>query len=222
MSIGQSLISNLVDEGGYAMARICGECEVELRRVETSFTETAQVWEAGFMPVALEAWACPNCGQVRFYAADATALFSRQVAAPVPLTLKEAYGEVLPVALEWHASAQLCAAYSGGDDEEAFVDRQGSCAAWSFTFCDPQSQYLDLVLVGRIVERSPYDFDGEAGAPFQLEDLLDSPELLARAQAAGATGEIFTLALERDEQDALRAVIVGENQMPVYLDPLGA
>ncbi|HEX5690743.1 MAG TPA: hypothetical protein VFX76_12105, partial [Roseiflexaceae bacterium] len=107
------------------MARFCTDCEAELRRVETSFTETAQVWESGFTPVGLESWACPHCGQVRFYAADAIALFSRQVAAPIPLTLKEAYGEVLPTALEWHPSAQLCAAYSGGDDEEAFVDRQG-------------------------------------------------------------------------------------------------
>ena len=202
------------------MARICSDCEVELRRVEASFTETAHVWESGFTPVALEAWACPHCGQVRFYATDAAALFSRHVAAAVPLTLKEAYGEVLPVAMEWHPEARLCAAYSGGDDEEAFVDRQGGCSAWSFTFCDPQRQYLDLVLIGRVVERSPYDFDGETGAPFALEDLLDSPELLARAQAAGADGEIFTLALERNEQDALRAVIVGEDQTPIYVEPM--
>jgi hypothetical protein len=201
------------------MARICGDCEVELRQVETNFSETGLVWEAGFAPVALQAWACPRCGQVRFYAADTEALFSRQPSAFVPLTLKEAYGEVLPAAIEWHPSARLCAAYSGGDDEEAFVDPVGLCSSWSFTFRDPQGQYLDLVLVGRVVERSPYEFDGEAGAPFALEDLSDSPELIARARDAGANGAIFTLALERDEHDALRAVVVGENQTPVRVDP---
>jgi hypothetical protein len=201
------------------MARTCSDCGEDLRRVETSFLETALVWETGFAPVGLEAWACPRCGQVRFYAADAAALFSRKPSAPVPLTLKESYGEVLPTALEWHPSARLCAAYSGGDDEEAFVDIAGLCSAWSFTFCDPQGQYLDLVLVGRVVERSPYEFDGEAGAPFALEDLADSPELIARARASGADGEIFTLALERDEQELLRAVVVGENQAPVRVDP---
>ena len=47
-----------------------------------------------------------------------------------------------------HESARLCAAYSSGDDEDAYVDADGLCPAWSFTFCDPNGQYLDLVLVG--------------------------------------------------------------------------
>jgi hypothetical protein len=206
-------------EGGYEMARICGDCEAELRQVETNFLETGQVWEAGFAPVALEAWACPQCGQVRFYAADVEGLFGQQASEMVPLTLKEAYGEVLPSALAWHESARLCAAYSSGDDEDAYVDEDGLCPAWSFTFCDPNGQYLDLVLIGRIVERSPYDFDGEAGEPFALEDLADSPELIQRARSAGLVGEIFTLALERDEDSVLRAIIVGEDDEQAQIDP---
>src|SRR4029453_10426618 len=98
------------------MARICGDCQAELQQVETNFLETGQVWEAGFAPVALEAWACPDCGLVRFYAADPAELFGRQAADLIPMTLKEAYGEVLPAALEWSQAAQLCAAYSSGDD----------------------------------------------------------------------------------------------------------
>jgi hypothetical protein len=156
---------------------------------------------------------------VRFYAADAEELFSQQALEAVPLTLKEAYGEVLPVALEWHAGAQLCAVYSGGGDEDAYIDPDGLCPTWSFTFRDPAKQYLDLVLAGRIAERSPYEFDGEAGAPFTLEDLMDSPELIGRARDAGLAGEIFTLALERDENGALRAIVVGENDKQMRLDP---
>lgn len=201
------------------MARMCSDCEVELRQVETNFLEIGQVWEAGFAPVALQAWACPNCGQVHFYAADAARLFGQQASEVVPLTLKEAYGEVLPVALEWNEQAQLCAAYSGGDDEEAFVDQDGLCPAWSFTFCDASGQYLDLVLLGRIVERSPYEFDGEAGAPFGLEDVSDSPELVERAREAGSSGEIFTLAIERDEGGTLRAIVVDEHERQVQLNP---
>jgi hypothetical protein len=201
------------------MARICGECQAELRQVETNFLETGQVWEAGFAPVALEAWACPGCGQVRFYAADVARLFGQQASEVVPLTLKEAYGEVLPSALAWHELARLCAAYSSSDDEDAYVDGDGLCPAWSFTFRDPAGQYLDLVLLGRIVERSPYEFDGEAGAPFALEDLADSPELIERARDTGLEGEIFTLALERDEDGVLRAVIVGEGDEQARIDP---
>jgi hypothetical protein len=201
------------------MARICGDCQAELRQVETNFLETGQVWEAGFAPVALEAWACPRCGQVRFYADDVAGLFGQQASELVPLTLKEAYGEVLPAALAWHEAARLCAAYSSGDDEDAYVDEEGLCSAWSFTFCDPTKQYLDLVLIGRIAERSPYEFDGEAGEPFALEDLADSPELIERARGAGLDSEIFTLALERDEDGVLRAVIVGEDDRQVQIDP---
>jgi hypothetical protein len=201
------------------MARMCSDCDVELRQVETDFLETGHVWEAGFAPVGLEAWACPNCGQVRFYAADPTALFGQQAADSVPLTLKEAYGEVLPTALEWSEAAQLCAAYSSGDDEEAYVDVDGLCSSWSFTFRDPDGHYLDLVLVGRIVERSPYEFDGEAGEPFSLDDLMDSPELLARAREQGLAGEAFTMALERDEQGRLRALIVGDSDEQMEVDP---
>src|SRR5262245_3806117 len=201
------------------MARVCGDCQAELRQVETNFLESGQVWEAGFAPVPLEAWACPRCGQVRFYADDVEGLFGQQAAEVVPLTLKEAYGEVLPAALAWNEAARLCAAYSSGDDEDAYVDEEGLCSAWSFTFCDPTGQYLDLVLVGRIAERSPYEFDGEAGEPFALEDLADSPELIERARGAGLDGEIFTLALERDEEGVLRAVIVGEDDRQVQIDP---
>jgi hypothetical protein len=201
------------------MARICSECEVELRQVETNFLETGQVWEAGFAPVALEAWACPHCGQVRFYAADNAGLFSQQASETVPMTLKEAYGEVLPVALEWSEGAQLCAAYSSGDDEDAYVDLDGLCPCWSFTFRDSAGQYLDLVLSGRIAERSPFEFDGDAGEPFVLEDLLDSPEIIARARDAGLAGEAFTLALERDETGALRAIVVGDADEQVQVDP---
>jgi hypothetical protein len=157
---------------------------------------------------------------VRFYAADTAELFSQQTSEAIPLTLKEAYGEVLPVALEWHESAQLCAVYTGGDDEEAFVSADGLCSAWSFTFSNSAEQYLDLVLVGRIVERSPYEFDGEAGAPFTLEDLMDSPEIIAQARKSGLQGEIFTLALERDETGELRAVVVGEDEQQVQLSPV--
>ena len=201
------------------MARVCGDCQAELRQVETNFLESGQVWEAGFAPVPLEAWACPRCGQVRFYA-DAAGLFGQQASEVVPLTLKEAYGEVLPAALVWNEAARLCAAYSSGDDEDAYVDEEGLCSAWSFTFCDPTGQYLDLVLVGRIAERSPYEFDGEAGEPFALEDLADSPELIERARSAGLDSEIFTLALERDEDGVLRAVIVGEDDRQVQIDPM--
>ncbi len=199
------------------MTRICSDCQVELRQVETNFLETGQVWEAGFAPVALEAWACPHCGQVRFYAAEG--LFSQQTTDSVPMTLKEAYGEVLPAALEWNEAAQLCAAYSSGDDEDAYVDADGLCPYWSFTFRDQAGQYLDLVLFGRIVERSPYEFDGEAGDPFVLEDLLDSPEIIARARELGLEGETFTLALERDEGGTLRAIVVGEDDQQVQVDP---
>ncbi len=201
------------------MARVCGDCQAELRQVETNFLESGQVWEAGFAPVPLEAWACPRCGQVRFYADDVEGLFGQQAAEAVPLTLKEAYGEVLPAALAWHEAARLCAAYSSGDDEDAYVDEEGLCSAWSFTFCDPTGQYLDLVLIGRIAEHSPYEFDGEAGEPFALEDLADSPELIERARGAGLDGEIFTLALERDEEGVLRAVIVGEDDRQIQIDP---
>jgi hypothetical protein len=200
------------------MARICSDCEVELRQVETNFLETGQVWEAGFAPVALEAWACPQCGLVRFYAGDPAELFARQAADLVPLTLKEAYGEVMPAALEWSGSVQLCAAYSSGDDEEAYVDVDGLCPFWSFTFRDPDGHYLDLVLVGRVVERSPYEFDGEAGEPFSLDELMDSPDLIARAREQGLAGETFTMALERDEQGQLRALIVGDDEQ-VEVDP---
>ena len=202
------------------MARVCGDCQAELRQVETNFLESGQVWEAGFAPVPLEAWACPRCGQVRFYADDVEGLFGQQAAEAVPLTLKEAYGEVLPAALAWHEAARLCAAYSSGDDEDAYVDEEGLCSAWSFTFCDPTGQYLDLVLIGRIAEHSPYEFDGEAGEPFAREDLADSPELIERARSAGLDGEIFTLALERDEEGVLRAVIVGEDDRQVQIDPV--
>jgi hypothetical protein len=202
------------------MARICSDCEVDLRQVETNFLETGQVWEAGFAPVALQAWACPRCGQVRFYAADTEELFGQQAAEAVPLTLKEAYGEALPAALEWNAAAQLCAAYSGGDDQETFVDLDGLCTSWSFTFCDPTGQYLDLVLIGRVVERSPYEFDGEAGAPLALEDARHSPERIERACDEGDEGEIFTLALERDENGALRAIVVGEDDEQAQFEPL--
>src|SRR6185503_16412185 len=154
--------------------------------------ETGQVWEPGFAPVALEGWACPHCGQVRFYAADVDGLFSQQSTEIVPMTLKEAYGEVLAAALEWSDGAQLCAAYSSGDDEDAYVDADGLCPYWSFTFRNPAGEYLDLVLVGRVVERSPYEFEGTAGEPFVLEDLLDTPEIIARARAAGLPGEAFT------------------------------
>ncbi|MFL5806843.1 MAG: hypothetical protein ACJ8CR_34585 [Roseiflexaceae bacterium] len=201
------------------MVRICSDCQVELRQVETNFLEIGQVWEAGFAPVALEAWACPRCSQVRFYAANVEELFSQRASDVVPLTLKEAYGEVLPVALEWHESVRLCAVYSG-DDEDAYVDMDGLCPTWSFTFCDSSEQYLDLVLIGRIVERSPYEFDGESGAPFALEDLMDSPEIIAQARGAGLQGEAFTLALERDEGGTLRAVVVGEDDQQVQLNPL--
>jgi hypothetical protein len=155
---------------------------------------------------------------VRFYAADVEGLFGQQASETVPLTLKEAYGEVLPVALEWHPEAQLCAVYSGGD-EESFVDQGGLCPIWSFTFRNPVEQYLDLVVSGRIAERSPYEFDGEAGEPFALEDLIDSPELLDRARAQGLSGQVFTLALERDESGALRAIVVGEGDEQVQVDP---
>ena len=201
------------------MARICSDCEVELRPVETNFLETGQVWESGFAPVALEGWACPHCGQVRFYAADTQGLFSQQASDIVPLTLKEAYGEVLPMALEWSDGAQLCAAYSSGDDEDAYVDLDGLCPYWSFTFRDQAGQYLDLILFGRVVERSPYEFDGEAGDPFVLEDLVDSPEIIARARKLGLEGETFTLALERDESGTLRAIVVGEDDEQVQVDP---
>jgi len=204
---------------GFQMTLLCDNCEVALRQVETNFLESGQVWEAGFAPVALQAWACPLCGQVRFYAADVELLFSQQASDVVPLTLKEAYGEVLPVALEWNASAQLCAVYSSEDDETAYVDREGLCPAWNFTFCDPGGQYLDLVMSGRLVQRSPYDFDGETGAPFVLEDVMDSPELINQAALAGVMGDIFTLALERDETNSLRAVVVGEGDQQVQLDP---
>ena len=200
------------------MARICTDCQEELRRVETSFLETAQVWEAGFAPVSLEGWACPRCGQVRFYAADAEALFSQQTPDTVPLTLKEAYGEVLPTALEWSEGAQLCAAYSSGDDEDAYVDVDGLCPYWSFTFSNPAGEYLDLVLIGRVVERSPYDFEGDAGAPFGLEDVLDSPDIIAQARAAGLPGEAFTLTLERDDDDRLRSIVAaadGDEQVEI-------
>lgn len=202
------------------MARLCTDCEVELRQVETNFLETGQVWEPGFAPVALEGWACPHCGQVRFYAADVDGLFSQQSTEMVPMTLKEAYGEVLAVALEWSGGAQLCAAYSSGDDEEAYVDADGLCPYWSFTFRDPASQYLDLVLLGRVVERSPYEFEGTAGEPFALEDLLDSPEIIERARAAGLPGEMFTLAVERDTDNVLRAIVASsEGEEQVQVDP---
>ena len=203
------------------MARVCGECEVELQQVETNFLETGQVWRAGFAPVPLEGWACPRCGQVRFYAADVDALFGEQAVAIVPVTLKEAYGEVLPAALEWHPEAQLCAVYSSGDDEEAYVDVDGLCPYWSFTFRNPGGEYLDLVFVSRIVERSPYEFEGDAGAPFTLEDLFDSPEIIAQARAAGLPGELFTLALERDEDGTLRAIVVtADGSEQVRVDPV--
>jgi len=203
------------------MARICSDCELELRRVETNFLETAQVWEAGFAPVALEGWACPRCGQVRFYAADSDALFGQQPLETVPMTLKEGYGEVLPAALEWSADAQLCAAYSSGDDEEVYVDVDGLCSYWSFTFSNPAGEYLDLVLAGRAVERSPYEFEGEAGAPFMLEDLLDSPEIIEQARALGLPGEAFTLTMERDDTNALRALVVtADGNEQVRVDPL--
>lgn len=202
------------------MARICSDCEVELRQVETSFLETAQVWEAGFAPVALEGWACPHCGQVRFYAADTEALFSRQPRPSIPMTLKEAYGEVLATALEWSEQAQLCAAYSSGDDEDAYVDTEGLCEYWSFTFRNPDGQYLDLVVAERVVERSPYEFEGDAGAPFALDELLDSPEIVAHARAAGLPGEQFSLALERDDSGALRAIVVAaDGDEQVVVDP---
>ena len=52
-----------------------------------------------------------------------------------------------------------------------------------------------------------------------LEDLVDSPELIQRARSAGLAGEIFTLALERDEDSTLRAIIVGEDDEQVQVDP---
>ena len=202
------------------MARICSDCQEELRQVETNFLETGQVWEAGFAPVTLEGWACPRCGQVRLYAADTEALFSQQTVDSVPMTLKEAYGEVLPAALEWSDGAQLCAAYSSGDDEEAYVDVDGLCPYWSFTFRNPAGEYLDLVLRSQVVERSPYEFEGDTGAPFVLENLLDSPEIIRRALEAGLPGESFTLTLERDEANALRVLVVSdENGEQVSIDP---
>lgn len=202
------------------MARICSDCDVELRQVETNFLETGQVWQAGFAPVALEGWACPHCGQVRLYAADSEALFSQQPLDSVPMTLKEAYGEVLPAALEWDTGAQLCAVYSGGDDDEAYVDADGDCSYWCFTFRGPEGNYLDLVVAGRVVERSPYEFDGDTGAPFTLDDLLDSPEIVARARAEGLPGELFSVALERDETDTLRAIVVSaDGDEQVRIDP---
>ena len=202
------------------MARICSDCEVELRPVETNFLETGQVWESGFAPVALEGWACPHCGQVRFYAADTQGLFSQQSSDIVPLTLKEAYGEVLPMALEWSDGAQLCAAYSSGDDEDAYVDLDGLCPYWSFTFSNPAGEYLDLVLVGRVVERSAYEFEGDAGAPFVLEDVLDSPDIVARARDAGLPGEAFTVTMERDDAGVLRAVVATDDGAEqVEIDP---
>lgn len=202
------------------MPRLCNDCEEELQPVETNFLESGQVWQTGFAPVALEGWACPRCGQVRFYAADVEGLFSRQVAEIVPLTLKEAYGEVLPAALEWSDGAQLCAVYSSGDDEDAYVDVDGLCPYWSFTFGNPAGEYLDLVLTGRVVERSPYEFEGTAGEPFALEDILDSPEIIARARAAGLPGEAFTVVLERDTENALRAVVVNaDGDEQIQVDP---
>jgi hypothetical protein len=200
------------------MARLCSECEEELRQVETNFLETGQVWQTGFAPVALEGWACPRCGQVRFYAADVEALFSQQEVEDVPVTLKEAYGEVLPAALEWSDTVQLCAVYSSGDDEDAYVDVDGLCPYWSFTFRNPAGEYLDLVLAGRIVERSLYEFEGTAGEPFTLEDIHDSPEIVARARDAGLPGEAFSVVLERDTDNTLRAVVVnadGDEQLQV-------
>jgi hypothetical protein len=202
------------------MARLCNDCEEELQPVETNFLESGQVWQTGFAPVALEGWACPRCGQVRFYAADVEGLFSQQVAETVPLTLKEAYGEVLPAALEWSDGVQLCAVYSSGDDEDAYVDVDGLCPYWSFTFSNPDGEYLDLVLNGRVVERSPYEFEGTAGEPFVLEDILDTPEIIARARAAGLPGEAFTVVLERDTDNVLRAVVVdADGDEQIQLDP---
>jgi hypothetical protein len=202
------------------MARLCSECEEELRQVETNFLETGQVWQTGFAPVALEGWACPRCGQVRFYAADVEALFSQQEVEDVPVTLKEAYGEVLPAALEWSDTVQLCAVYSSGDDEDAYVDVDGLCPYWSFTFRNPAGEYLDLVLAGRIVERSLYEFEGTAGEPFTLEDIHDSPEIVARARDAGLPGEAFSVVLERDTDNTLRAVVVNaDGDEQIQVDP---
>lgn len=202
------------------MAYICRDCNSELRQIETNFLETSQVWELGFAPVALEGWACPHCGQVRFYASDAAALFGKQAPELIPMTMKEAYGNVLPVAIEWDETAELCAIYSGGDDEDVYVDIDGQCTYWSFTFRTPQDTYLDLVVTGRIVKRSPYEFEGDAGASFVLEDLLDSPDIITQARAAELAGKAFTLALERDDNGTLRALVVSpDGSQQIRIDP---
>lgn len=135
-----------------------------------------------------------------------------------PLTLKEAYGESIGRALEWSDTAQLCAVYSGGDDEEAYVDAEGLCACWSFTYRNPSSQYLDLVVLNGQIQVSDLEFSGTPGNAFILDDLLDSPDIIADAYEQGLEGDGVNLSLERDESGVLRALVVRGDQQ-IVVDP---
>jgi hypothetical protein len=136
-----------------------------------------------------------------------------------PLTLKEAYGEALGAALEWNADAQLAAAASSAGDADAFVDDLGTCSAWSFSFLAPGDQRLDLDVVrGQALPSA--EPPAASGAPFALDDLADSPELIARARAQGLDGEQFIVRLGRDAAGALAAQVQSLSSLQqVNIDP---
>lgn len=120
-----------------------------------------------------------------------------------PLTLKEAYGEALGAALAWSDDAQLVAVHSSTSADDAFVDRQGTCPAWTFTFVNSTGATYDLDVVNGQAVPSPYASE-EVATPFALEDLADSPELIARS---GLGGNQFIVRLGRSSSGALTASI---------------
>jgi hypothetical protein len=136
-----------------------------------------------------------------------------------PLTLKEAYGEVIAQALAWHPEARVALAVSSTGVDDAFVDLTGACPAWSFSFVAPDGTSTDLDVVnGQVAPGS--DPAHTIGEPFALEDSADSPELIDRARAEGLAGDQFVLRLARDANGTLRAVVQSaQNARQVTVDP---
>jgi hypothetical protein len=138
---------------------------------------------------------------------DATSLTATDDPALGPLTLKEAYGEGVGAALEWSDSAQLCAVHSGQAGTEALVDADGLADQWRFIYCNAAGQLFELAIIHGQLRHTNSAYSGPAGQPFALEDLLDSPELIAQARDAGLDGDAFTIIIARDAQGALQATV---------------
>ena len=76
-----------------------------------------------------------------------------------------------------------------------------------------------MIIVNGQLQVSDLAFSGTPGASFALDDLLDSPDIVALAREQGIEGLALTLNLECDEAGRLRALVIGGDQQ-VVIDPI--